>query len=201
MKFTRGIVFSALFAALLAVFSLIQIPVPGSPVPVVLENIVPMLAGALLGPGYGFLSIVLVIVLTLLGVPMIDGQGGVGHLFGPTGGYIWAWPFNALLTGWVLKAVKTERMVLRSVLTFVVIEVFGGLACYLLGVPWLAAKTHMSLGKAMVLGCYPYLFGDTLKALVATIITVAVRRVYPEGVVAPARQRIVALDKGSEATS
>ena len=47
---TRGIVLSALFAALLAVFSFVQIPIPWSPVPVVLENIVPMLAGALLGP-------------------------------------------------------------------------------------------------------------------------------------------------------
>ena len=42
-------VFTALFAALIAVSGFISVPLPGTPVPIVLQNMMPVLAGALLG--------------------------------------------------------------------------------------------------------------------------------------------------------
>lgn len=95
----RGIVFSALMVAILVLFGYISIPIGFSPVPITLQTLAVMLAGGLLGPLYGFLSIALVVVLTALGFPLPHGTGGLAVLLGPTGGYVIMWPFAALLMG------------------------------------------------------------------------------------------------------
>lgn len=173
----RGVVFSALFAAILFVFSYVKIDI-GSPVPVVLENLAVMLAGAMLGPLYGFFSMLLVVVLTALGLPLLAGGGGLGVVLGPTGGFILMWPINALLTGWFVSRVKGSGA-REAIGVFASIAVFTGVLAYVGGVPWLAVATHMSFAKAMALGCYPFLLGDLLKVIVATAIVVPIRKSWP----------------------
>lgn len=175
---TRGMAFSALFGALLVVSSYLNIHLGFTPIPISLENLVVMLTGAILGPLYGFISVALVVVLTALGIPLLHGSGGMALLLGPTGGFIWAYPFAALLIGLLVKRVK-GRGLLPLVFTFLVLELFGSLFLYLLGVPWLAHKAGVSLQKAMVMGCYPYLPGDAVKAVLAAIILVPIRQVFP----------------------
>lgn len=174
----RGIVFSALFAALFVVFSFINIHLPFTPVPITLENLAVMLAGAILGAGYGFLSMILILVLTALGLPLIHDQGGIGLLVGPTGGYLWLYPICALLTGWFVHRIKGSGTA-SYISIFVVTYVFGDLLCYVTGVTWLAHVAHLSLQKALVEGAYPYLIGDAVKAVVTTVIVIPVRRVFP----------------------
>ncbi|MCL6599042.1 MAG: biotin transporter BioY [Alicyclobacillus macrosporangiidus] len=178
MVTVRGVVFSALFAALLAVFSNVRIDLWFTPVPITLQTLAVMMAGAFLGPGYGFLSILLVVVLTALGLPLMGGHGGLQVILGATGGYIVSWPFSALLIGWFLSKIRAQGFP-RYVWTFIVVEVFGSLFVYLIGVPWLAAVAHMSLGKALVGGCYPFLLGDAIKALVTTLVAVPLAKLYP----------------------
>lgn len=173
----RGVVFSALFAALLFVFSYLKIDI-GSPVPIVLENMAVMLAGAFLGARYGFFSMLLVVVLTAIGLPLLAGGGGLSVVLGPTGGYILAWPFCALIVGWFVTRIKGSSY-RQYLLIFIAIEVFGSLLDYVGGVPMLALAMHWSFTKAMAAGFYPYLLGDLLKAVVATAIVVPIRSVYP----------------------
>lgn len=182
MKFrltVRGIVFSALFAALLSVFSLISVPLPTAltPVPVTMETLAVMLAGLILGPWYGFIAVALVDVLTLFGLPLLQDKGGLAVLLGPTGGYIWAWPFAALLIG-LCTAKLAKNRALAVIQLFVATEIFGSFFVYVGGVPQLAHVMHWSLHKAMVGGMYPFLPGDLLKAIVATLIALAVRRAF-----------------------
>ncbi len=99
-------------------------------------------------------------------------------ILGPTGGFIWAYPFAALLIGFFVSRVK-GRGVLTFLYTFVVLELFGSLLLYVTGVPWLAHVAKISIDKALVLGCYPYLPGDALKAVLAALIALPVRRVFP----------------------
>lgn len=175
---TRGLVFSALFSALLVVSSFLNIHLGFSPVPISFVNLVVMLAGALLGPLYGFISVGLVVLLTTLGVPLLHGNGGLGLILGPTGGFIWAYPFAALLIGLFASRIK-GRGALSYVLMFVAMELFGSLLLYVTGVPWLAHVANYSMAKALAAGCYPYLPGDAIKALVATLIVMPIRQVYP----------------------
>jgi biotin transport system substrate-specific component len=174
----RGIVFSALMAAILVIFGYISIPLGFSPVPITLQTLAVMLAGGLLGPLYGFLSIALVVVLTGLGFPLLHGTGGLGVLLGPTGGYVIIWPFAALLIGLLLSKVQI-RGFKGFLLAFIILEIFGSLFIYVTGVPWLAYRFSMSLSDAMIQGFYPYIIGDLIKAVFATIIIAPIRIVYP----------------------
>jgi biotin transport system substrate-specific component len=174
----RGLVFSALFGALLVASSYLNVHLGFTPIPISLQNLAVMLAGAILGPLYGFISVGVVVVLTALGIPLLHGSGGLALILGRTGGFIWAYPFAALLIGFVASRVK-GRGVVAFVLLFVGMELFGSLLLYVTGVPWLAHVAKYSIQKALVAGCYPFLPGDAAKAAIATIIVLSVRQVFP----------------------
>ncbi|CAG7624910.1 biotin transporter BioY [Paenibacillus allorhizosphaerae] len=174
----KGIVFSALFAALLIVSSYLNIHLGFSPIPISLQNFVIMITGVLLGPLYGFIAIALVIVLTALGLPLLHGSGGLPLVLGPTGGFIWMYPFAALLIGLVSKRIKGSGPV-AVVLLFLTLELFGSLLLYVTGVPWFAHTSGMPLQKAFALSCTPFLPGDAVKAAVAALVTIPIRRVFP----------------------
>ncbi|WP_409345490.1 biotin transporter BioY [Paenibacillus sp. MBLB4367] len=175
----KGIVFSALFAALLVVLSYVNLHLGFTPVPIAMETFAVMLAGGILGARYGFFSIALVVVLTALGIPLLHGKGGLPLLTGPTGGFIWAFPFAALFIGLIVPRIKGTNKAVTFILTFLTIEIFGSLLLYVTGVPWLAHVAHYSWPKALTAGFYPYLPGDAIKALVATVITLQVRQLFP----------------------
>ncbi|MCL6594416.1 MAG: biotin transporter BioY [Alicyclobacillus sp.] len=174
----RGVVFSALFAALLVVSSYARIDLGFTPVPMTLETLVVMLAGALLGARYGFLSMLLVLVLLACGLPLLGGRGGWSLFFGPSGGYVVSWPLASLFLGWLGTYVRGTG--LRAYISwFILAELFGTGWVYLVGVPWLAAVKHYDLTRALLEGCYPFLPGDTLKAVVTAVVAVPLRAQFP----------------------
>ncbi|MCL6637285.1 MAG: biotin transporter BioY [Alicyclobacillus sp.] len=174
----RGVVLSALFAALLVVSSFARVDLGFTPVPITLETLVVMLAGALLGARYGFLSMLLVIILLACGLPLLGGRGGWSLFFGPSGGYVVSWPLASLCIGWLGKYVP-DRGWRAYVGWFVLAELFGTAWVYLVGVPWLAAVKHYGLTRALLEGCYPFLPGDTLKAVVTAVVAVPLRAQFP----------------------
>lgn len=174
----QGIVFSALFAALTVVLDFFQVNLGFTPVPITLGNLGVMLAGAILGGGYGFFALFLLDILTLAGLPLLDGAGGLGLFAGYAGGYIVAWPFCALLVGLLVSRVKGSGPS-AFVKIFIAVELFGALFDYVGGVPWLMVVLHVPFHKALVLGMYPYLIGDTLKAVVTAAVVMPIRRLYP----------------------
>jgi len=106
-------VLACLFAALVSVGSYIILPVPGSPVPIVLQNMFVMLAAILLGPFWGAAAVVIFLFFGLVGLPVFSGgSSGIAQLLGPTGGYLAGYLPAALLMG--LIAQKTKRRAARS---------------------------------------------------------------------------------------
>ncbi len=85
----------ALFAAIIAVCSWIQIPMT---VPFTMQTFAVFCALTTLGGKGGTISILIYIVLGAVGVPVFAGfTGGIGILFGTTGGYIIGFLFTGLL--------------------------------------------------------------------------------------------------------
>lgn len=174
----RSLVFIALFAALFIVMSSISIRFGGSFVPFTLQTFAVILAGLFLTPRNAILSIFVVIVLTAFGLPLFSGQGGLTVLSGGTAGFIFAFPFCALLVslgvGRLLqnKSIKQNK-VLAFIAFFIIFELFSSFFAYVPGIPWLMHVYNMSLPKAMVAGCYPFLIGDALKSLVGAILAVS----------------------------
>ncbi|CAM3150636.1 biotin transporter BioY [Paenibacillus lupini] len=175
----RSSVFIALFAALFIVMSAIQIKV-GSYVPITLQTLAVTLAGAILGPRKSFISIVIVIALAATGLPLFGGKGGLETLTGHTGGFIFAFPFCALLIGFATQALFRTEFIMRNrifsiIALFIVFELLGSFLTYVPGVPWLMHVTGLDFSKAMTAACYPYLPGDAIKSFVAVIIVLSLK--------------------------
>ncbi|RAP62108.1 BioY family transporter [Achromobacter sp. HZ01] len=171
----------ALFAALIVVLSLIPpIPLPAIPVPITLQTLGAMLAGAMLGPLRGALACLLYLALAAIGLPVLPGgRGGLGAFFGPTGGFLVGLVAGACVTGWLARRLAARARGAAQAAAYVLACVVGGiLVVYAFGVPWLAVVTKMELAKA-ALAVAVFLPGDVAKALVAGWVAWRVERVWP----------------------
>ena len=100
----KPLVFSALFAALTAAISPFKIPLGFTPVPITLQTLAVLMSGAMLGPYYGALAMILYVVVGVLGLPVFAGGGsGIGAILGPTGGYLMSYFIAAFAIGKTLQ--------------------------------------------------------------------------------------------------
>ncbi|WP_297521058.1 biotin transporter BioY [Thermococcus sp.] len=166
---SREITFAALFASLTAVGA--QISVPLGPVPFTFQVFFVLLSGLLLGARLGFLSQLTYVLVGALGFPVFaEFSGGFAHIYGPTGGYLLAFPIAALLAGYV-----TEKGG-ESVGGMTLGVLLGLAAIYILG--WLRLGFYLgeNFGKALEVGVLPFLPLDLLKGALAVGIARPVRR-------------------------
>ena len=88
----------ALMAALVASGAFFSIAI--GPVPITFQDLFIALAGFVLGPRYGVYSVALYILAGAAGLPVFSGgKSGLGHLAGPTGGYLAGYVLLAFCTG------------------------------------------------------------------------------------------------------
>jgi biotin transport system substrate-specific component len=166
----RPIISASLFAALTAVGAYLFVPI--GPVPIVLQNMFVFLAGLVLGSRWGLASVALYLLAGLCGLPVFaGGTGGLGRLFGPTGGFLLGYLPAVFLIGAI-----AERRPGRMRWDVVAMGV-GSAVLYACGVPWLKAVTGMPWAKAASVGMLPFLVGDALKIAAAALIAKAVRPV------------------------
>jgi biotin transport system substrate-specific component len=158
---TRELAIAGLFTALLSVSAYIAIPV-GS-VPFTLQVYVVLLAGMVLGPRLGALSVVAYLLLGLVAPVYSGGTSGVGVLFGPTGGYLIGFVMAALVAG--VLAAGPDAGVSR----LLVAGLGGVVPIYLLGATWLALQLHLPAGAAVAGGVAPFIWVDVLKAGAAAL--------------------------------
>src|SRR5262245_27892298 len=84
-----------------AIAARIEVPLPWTPVPITGQTLGVLLVGAALGFRRGVASLGLYLAEGAAGLPVFSGgAAGAAHLMGPTGGYLWSFPFAAVLVGW-----------------------------------------------------------------------------------------------------
>lgn len=166
-------VLTALFAAVIAVASWIAVPLPFTPVPINMATLAVTVTGALLGHKYGTLSVVIYILLGAAGVPVFAGfTGGLGHIAGPTGGYIIGYAASAFLCALIIelfckKELKWYYIVLASLV--------GTASCYVLGTIWFMALTSTGFIASLSLCVIPFIPGDIFKTIVAVLLVKALK--------------------------
>ncbi len=158
----RELTYVALFAALIAVGAFVSVPV--GTVPFTLQVLFVLLAGMVLGPKLGALSVAAYLVLGLIAPVYAGGTSGIGVLFGPTGGFLWGFVFAAALAG----AIASPQP--RRLWVVIVAGIAGVAPVYALGAVWLAVQMHITLGAAVSLGVVPFVWADVLKAIGAGLI-------------------------------
>src|SRR5206468_4502850 len=94
------LVWIAGFSLLTGGLAQLRIPLPFTPVPLTGQTFAVLLSGAALGSRRAFLSQALYLVEGAAGLPVFSGGAAhLAHLLGPTGGYLWSYPFVAGLLG------------------------------------------------------------------------------------------------------
>ena len=179
----RNMTFIAVMAALVCVAGPWSIPMPGL-VPISLASFAVYLAGGILGWKKGTVAVLIYVILGAVGVPVFSGgAGGFAKLFGVTGGYIFGYIPCALLSGLFTDLFyKKNSNIKNKFLNWLsrawsvpVGMILGTVALYALGTVWFIIARGVTLEVAMA-GCVlPFLPGDAVKIVCATILTLALR--------------------------
>ncbi|WP_425310391.1 biotin transporter BioY [Ammonicoccus fulvus] len=177
----------AVFAALIAVLSIMPAITIAGPVPITLQTLGVALAGLVLGPLRGFLAVVLYLVVGFAGLPVFaGGAAGLAVLGKPSAGYLLSFPVAALVAG-LLVTVLPRLPGPRYLWYFL-----SGIAASILvihpaGILGLMVNANMSLGKAFLtdIAFWP---GDVVKNLVAAGLALAVHKAFPDLVLGRSRK-------------
>ena len=132
-------------------------------VPITMQTLAVLLAGALLGSKRGALSQLTYLFLGLAGLPWFARGGGLAYLMSPTFGYIIGFVLAAYLVGYL-----AEKGLDRSLKTAILAMLFGNIILYIPGLLWLAR--FIGFKKILAVGFYPFIIGDLLKILLAGLI-------------------------------
>jgi len=168
----RKMIYIGVMAALLCVCAWLTVPFA---VPFTMQTFGVFCTLLLLGGRDGTIAIGLYILLGAAGLPVFSGfQGGIGHLLGPTGGYV----LGFLLMGgvyWLTERVSVKRF--RPWLRLAI-----GLAlCYAAGTVWFAA-VYARQGKAadllsiLTVCVFPYILPDAAKMALALYVGKRLKR-------------------------
>lgn len=174
----RDLAHVAVFAALIAALGVPgTLYIGGNAVPITLQTLGVMLAGAILGPWKGLAAVAVFDALTFMGLPLLAGGRGGPQWFTvqPSAGYAWGFLLGALVVGLLTRAILPRYPLwLGIVVTFV-----GGMvAIYAVGVPWAAIATQTPLWASFTAN-FLYFPGDAIKVVATAVIAKQVHRAYP----------------------
>jgi len=182
--------FIALFAAIICVGCFIKIPV--GVVPIVLQNVLCIMTGALLGGFLACTPAALFLLAGLIGLPVYSGgSGGIAVWLGPTGGFLPGYLLGALVAGLIAgKPSVTEKKITVKLVVRVSAAIAAGMV--ILYIPGVIRFSYWALGAGTVpadksvvaytMGAcvIPYIPGDIIKTVVAVPVVLKLRPVLAQ---------------------
>lgn len=170
---TTELVYIAIFAVLIAACSWISIP---TTVPFTMQTFAVFLALLLLGGKRGTLCVIVYLLLGAIGAPVFAGfTGGIGVLFGSTGGYLIGFLATTLLYWLVVKNPGEHRLFEIAIL------IAGLFICYAFGTIWFVTIYTANTGEIGIITALswcviPYIIPDLLKLVLAFKLSERLRR-------------------------
>ncbi len=172
-----GLALIAVFVGIIAALGLVPaIAVPGVLVPITLQTLGVMLAGAVLGKWRGTAAVVVFLVLVAQGLPLLaGGRGGLGVFVSPSAGFLIGFPFAAFVIGWLTERFDAARSLPRGI----AVNVLGGIVVlYAFGIVGMSIIGHLPLAKAATVSVV-FLPGDLIKAVAAALVARGVHQALP----------------------
>lgn len=162
-------VFIALFAALICVSSFWMVPfIPG--IPIVLKNLVVVLAGVLLGTWRGAAASALYLLAGIAGLPVFANAGGIAAFLSPSGGYLYGYIVASLISGLVAgpPSLRDKKPSFLYGLRVVTALFMGFLVILVCGALWLLVLNGNSETPQPALGVFlggilPFIPADGIK--------------------------------------
>jgi biotin transport system substrate-specific component len=177
-------------SAFAAVCAHVSLPLFFTPVPLSLAPFAVLVLGLVLSPRMAAAAFAAYLAEGAAGLPVFSpspASGGLAHLFGPTGGYLLAYPLAAALISFLYRRAKLgPRLGLATlgpkrrgyILAFASAAI-GDLLILTCGALWLAAFAHIAVSQATALAVLPFLAGDALKIAAAAAVASAAARLRP----------------------
>jgi biotin transport system substrate-specific component len=145
----------------------IAIPLHWTPVPITGQTFGVLLVAILLGGRRAALALGLYLMEGAAGLPVFQpfGMPGAARFFGPTAGYLLAYPAAGFVAGTIAERGKRGALRLAGALAS------GEAIIFLGGCAWLAAGIGLGWRAALAQGALPFLPGEMIKmALVAAAV-------------------------------
>ncbi|WP_272701685.1 biotin transporter BioY [Desulfovibrio sp. Fe33] len=153
---------TALMAALIGAGAYLNLPI--GPVPVSLQTFFVALAGFALGPKRGALAVGLYLLAGIAGLPVFaGGKSGIGHLCGPTGGFLIGFVFYAFIAG---LARADENISWARGFVF---GILGMVVLFALGAVWLKLSLDLTWARTWAAGVAPFILWGLIKTSLAVI--------------------------------
>jgi biotin transport system substrate-specific component len=160
----------AVFVILTSLGAFVRIPLPFTPVPITLQTLFVLLSGAFLGSNLGTVTQLSYIFLGISGLPIFAGAGsGLFYLLGPTGGYLLGFVLASLFIGRFIKNIP------NGLFHVFVVFFLGDLILLSCGVLWLEFLLGYKLTRLLFIGFIPFIPGDLLKTLIASVLYLNLR--------------------------
>lgn len=171
----RKSIISAVFAALICAGWMMAIPV--GPIPIVLQNALAVLAGLLLGPLFGGLSVLIFLIAGAVGLPVFSGgKGGFAVFAGPTGGYLVGYLAAAVICGCIMLLLRFRdwNIIVRTAV--IALAAFAGfLSIYVFGLIWLRHALNLTWADTFLKGCLPFVLPDLIKLVIIVPVALKIR--------------------------
>jgi len=163
------VAFVALAVAVTAAAAQVSVPLPFTPVPLVLTPLAVLVSAAALGSRLGMIAQIAYLAAGIAGAPVFAPSAtlpaGALRLFGPTGGYLMAYPVAAFVTGYL-----AERGWDRRYWSSFVALLLGLAVIFAGGVWWLAITVTHEMAAALTAGLRWFLLLDVLKLLAGAMV-------------------------------
>ena len=159
----KSMTYISIMSVIIAICAWLTVP---AAVPFTMQTFGVFFALLFLGGKRGTYAIALYLLLGAVGIPVFSGfSGGIGHLFGPTGGYI----LGFILTGIIYMIF--EHFFKKSLKNSVLSLILGLVACYIFGTIWFSIyKGNMSFWSALSVCVIPFIIPDLLKLALSVIL-------------------------------
>jgi biotin transport system substrate-specific component len=168
LNWLRATAIILLASAFVAACAHIALPLYFTPVPLTLQPFAVLVVGLLLSPRLAGAALVAYLGEGALGLPVFApgpaSAPGLAHLFGPTAGYLLAYPFAAALISVLYR--RSRRGFLPAVLS----AAAGNLLILSVGALWLGMLTRASGPALLMQSVVPFLPGDALKVMAAACV-------------------------------
>lgn len=177
----RELTMIGIFTAVTAVLAQIAVPLPFTPMPISFGLVAVYITGIMLKPKHAILTQLCYLFLGAVGLPVFGNlRGGIGALFGPTGGYLLVYPFMAGIVSIALNGRKSRQAQYRQSKKWLFLKAsvsicIAHIILYIGGTIWLSITTGNSFSAGLALAVYPFIPLDIIKIVFCVAVIVPLR--------------------------
>ncbi len=165
---TRNIIFVGMMTAVMAILSIIRIPLP-SGVPITLQTFAVALCGFIFSWKLAMSVLAVYLLLGGIGVPIFSGMtGGLGVILGLTGGFLIGFIPMALFCGFGSDSPHIWESASLGIIGLIICHTFG-----VLQFAYLTGRTPI---QSFFLVSLPYLIKDILSVLGAILSAIPIKK-------------------------